>query len=200
MKLFEYLEKKINENQNLKNILIKIVNATKQINDEILKSNYSIKDFKNLLMTELLAIPNDKIEKFDEALLEIKFTKGNDSFSFHFITKKIENRDEILTELVTITKNKKDAKKEIEEWLKEKKVQSSIPIKTKTMSNAINLIYFILENYKETVEEQPNLIEKPKKTKEKVKKEKMKLKEEPKENEKTKEEIIQKEPENGESQ
>lgn len=169
MKLFQYLEEKLNENSLVKNVSIKIANAT-GTDDKIFKSSMAIKDFKNLISTELLK-PSEETNELEESLIQIEFIRESNAFTIEFTSKKeSETSDKIKTSLIKLEKNKDDARTEIKEWLKEK----GIIMKTKSIENLVQLIYSLLE-FKTEIPDETEKLEpksKPEPTVEKEKSEK----------------------------
>ena len=148
MNLIQFLEEKIEENKILKTFSLNISNSSASINDKIFKSSVSKKEFKQILMDELLGKTEENIGKLNEALIELKFQLNDSSYEIHFTTK-VEG-DSISTVLIKLNKNEDSFKDELKSSVKE----SGNLFKTKMIENLVELIFFIVNMYKEETPEE----------------------------------------------
>jgi len=166
MKLFQFLEEQIQNNVIVKAFSLKITNASASINDKTFKSSLSNKDFKNTLMTEFLSKKDEDLNKLNEALIELKFQVNDINYEVQF-TSKI-NGDEISTVLIKLLKNEDEFKEDLKQSIKD----SGMLFKSKTIEDLVELIFYIVDKYKEetpeevekeeTPEEKPTETEEPK--------------------------------------
>jgi hypothetical protein len=156
MKLFQFLEEQIQNNVIVKAFSLKITNASASINDKTFKSSLSNKDFKNTLMTEFLSKKDEDLNKLNEALIELKFQVNDINYEVQF-TSKI-NGDEISTVLIKLLKNEDEFKEDLKQSIKD----SGMLFKSKTIEDLVELIFYIVDKYKEETPEEVEKEETPK--------------------------------------
>ena len=155
MKLFQFLEEQIQNNVIVKAFSLKITNASASINDKTFKSSLSNKDFKNTLMTEFLSKKDEDLNKLNEALIELKFQVNDINYEVQF-TSKI-NGDEISTVLIKLLKNEDEFKEDLKQSIKD----SGMLFKSKTIEDLVELIFYIVDKYKEEIPEEVEKEEAP---------------------------------------
>ena len=143
MKLFQFLEEQIKNNTVLKAFSLKINNANASIDDKTFKSSISNKDFKNVIMTEFLSKKDEDLNKLNDALIELKFQVNDSNYELQFISKLVG--DEISTVLVKLIRNEEDFKDSLKQSIKE----SGMILKTKTMEDLVEAIFYIVDKYKD---------------------------------------------------
>ena len=156
MKLFQFLEEQIQNNVIVKAFSLKITNTSASINDKTFKSSLSNKDFKNTLMTEFLSKKDEDLNKLNEALIELKFQVNDINYEIQF-TSKI-NGDEISTVLIKLLKNEDEFKEDLKQSIKD----SGMLFKSKTIEDLVELIFYIVDKYKEETPEEVEKEETPK--------------------------------------
>lgn len=156
MKLFQFLEEQIQNNVIVKAFSLKITNTSASINDKTFKSSLSNKDFKNTLMTEFLSKKDEDLNKLNEALIELKFQVNDINYEIQF-TSKI-NGDEISTVLIKLLKNEDEFKEDLKQSIKD----SGMLFKSKTIEDLVELIFYIVDKYKEEIPEEVEKEETPK--------------------------------------
>lgn len=143
MKLFQFLEEQIKNNTVLKAFSLKINNANASIDDKTFKSSISNKDFKNVIMTEFLSKKDEDLNKLNDALIELKFQVNDSNYELQFTSKVVG--DEISTVLVKLIRNEEDFKDSLKQSIKE----SGMILKTKTMEDLVEAIFYIVDKYKD---------------------------------------------------
>lgn len=176
MKLFQFLEEQIKNNTVLKAFSLKINNANASIDDKTFKSSISNKDFKNVIMTEFLSKKDEDLNKLNDALIELKFQVNDSNYELQFISKVVG--DEISTVLVKLIRNEEDFKDSLKQSIKE----SGMILKTKTMEDLVEAIFYIVDKYKdETPKEAEEQAVEPEKKEETPPKEETSKEEKPEE-------------------